>query len=184
MDASSGNGDNGSNRAGASASYGHESVHFGWNNDMVDEESYEAQKDSDEIGENEADGTDENETKENEASSVDLSTDEETNYFGSSDVGSYETDSYGDFVSRKTTKTTYPNGSFDLVVERPTTADIPKFRRLYVCFGALKEGFKRYCRPLFGVDGCFLKCSLKGEILLAVGRDSNNNQIFLITWAL
>ncbi|KAK8693798.1 hypothetical protein V6N13_071367 [Hibiscus sabdariffa] len=37
-----------------------------------------------------------------------------------------------------------PDGSFDLVVERPTAVDIPKFRRLYVFFGALKEGFKGF----------------------------------------
>ncbi|KAL4384523.1 hypothetical protein GQ457_15G014910 [Hibiscus cannabinus] len=79
-------------------------------------------------------------------------------------------------------RTADPDGSFDLVVERPTAVDIPKFRRLYVCFGALKEGFKRYCRHVIGVDGCFLKGSLKGEILSAVGRDSNN-QIFPIAWA-
>ncbi|KAK8694386.1 hypothetical protein V6N13_071940 [Hibiscus sabdariffa] len=78
-------------------------------------------------------------------------------------------------------RTADPDGSFDLVVERPTAIDIPKFRRLYVCFGALKEGFKRYCRHVIGVDGCFLKGSLKGEILSAVGRDSNN-QIFPIAW--
>ncbi|KAK8579729.1 hypothetical protein V6N12_070039 [Hibiscus sabdariffa] len=161
MDASSKNDDNGHD---ASASDGPDSVHFGWNNDMVDKESYEAQEDS--------------------------------------DVGSYKIDSYGDFVSRKTTKirivpklrlvdmtrlgreelnvelnkqlcsramkwaeekikgnithelnrlfdyvlasrSAEPNGSFGLVVERPTAANIPKFRRLYVCFGALKEEFKR-----------------------------------------
>ncbi|KAK8677356.1 hypothetical protein V6N13_142900 [Hibiscus sabdariffa] len=43
MDASSKNDDNGHD---ASASDGPDSVHFGWNNDMVDKESYEAQEDS------------------------------------------------------------------------------------------------------------------------------------------
>ncbi|KAL4348962.1 hypothetical protein GQ457_17G000560 [Hibiscus cannabinus] len=322
MDASSGNDENGSNGSDASASNGPDSVHFGWNNDMADEESYDAQEDSGEsdwlgkehllsddddelnaigthfrvvkkkirnktvqaadleppfilgsvveneiqdtneeagndanradenvlneneacgIGDNEANGADEREIQGNEASLVGLSTGEETDYLGSSDVGSYETDSDGDFVSRKTTKIRIvpqlrlldmmrlgmeelnvelnkqlcsrakkwaeekikgnishefnklfdyvlalriadPDGSFDLVVERPTATDIPKFRRFYVCFGALKEGFKRYCRPVIGVDGCFLKGSLKGEILSAVGKDSNN-QIFPVAWA-
>ncbi|KAK8565144.1 hypothetical protein V6N12_058718 [Hibiscus sabdariffa] len=190
MDASSGNDDNGSNGSDASASNGPDSVHFGWTNDMVDEESYEGQEDSDEsdwlVNENEVDGADESETEGNEASSVGLSTGKETDYLGSSYVGSYETDSDGDFVSRKTTKVFFDSSTsesrFELVVERPTAADIPKFRRLYVCFGALKEGFKRYCRHVIGVDGCFLKGSLKGEILSIVGRDSNN-QIFLIAWA-
>ncbi|KAK8701891.1 hypothetical protein V6N13_020269 [Hibiscus sabdariffa] len=211
MDASSGNDDNGSNGSDASASNGPDSVHFGWTNDMVDEESYEGQEDSDEsdwldtneeaeneanradenvVNENEVDGADESETEGNEASSVGLSTGKETDYLGSSYVGSYETDSDGDFVSRKTTKVFFDSSTSEsrfelaliLVVERPTAADIPKFRRLYVCFGALKEGFKRYCRHVIGVDGCFLKGSLKGEILSIVGRDSNN-QIFLIAWA-
>ncbi|KAL4335024.1 hypothetical protein GQ457_07G004420 [Hibiscus cannabinus] len=353
MDTSSENDDNGPNGPGASASDGHEGVHFGWSDEIVDEDSYEAHEDSGESdwlgrdqllsdddeevnaigahfrvvkkkirnktvqaadlepplnlngnGEDETDGADENDTEENEVSSVGLSTGEETDYLGSSDVGSYETDKDGDFVSRKTSKvffdsstseprfelgmifengkqfkdalyaydvahrfdflfvsnrkekvrvvckgkgcpfvvhaswdksdccfkiktlvtdhncsvtfknkrakykfvgkhfiskirivpklrlfdyvlalrTADPDGSFDLVVERPTVIDIPKFRRLYVCFGALKEGFKRYCRHVIGVDGCFLKGSLKGEILSAVGRDSNN-QIFPIAWA-
>ncbi|KAL4348394.1 hypothetical protein GQ457_17G012510 [Hibiscus cannabinus] len=382
MDASSENDDNGPNGLVASASDGHEGVHFGWSDEIVDEDSYEAHEDSGESdwlendndarnaeveneanrnrpaesgvnekeaagnGENETDGADENDTEENEVSPVGLSTGEETDYLGSSDVGSYETDEDGDFVSRKTSKvffdsstseprfelgmifengkqfkdalyayvvahrfdflfvsnrkekvrvvckgkgcpfvvhaswdksdscfkiktlvtdhncsvtfknkranykfvgkhfiskirivpklrlvdmirlgreelnvelnkqlcnrakkwaeekikgniihefnrlfdyvlalrTADPDGSFDLVVERPTAVDIPKFRRLYVCFGALKEGFKRYCRHVIGVDGCFLKGSLKGEILSAVGKD-NNNQIFPIAWA-
>ncbi|KAK9037511.1 hypothetical protein V6N11_022420 [Hibiscus sabdariffa] len=185
MDASSGNDENGSNGSDASASNGPDSVHFGWNNDMADEESYDAQEDSGEsdwlgrehllsdddeelnaigthfrvvkkkirnktvqaadleppfilgsvveneiqdtneeagneanradenvlneneaggIGDNEANGADEREIQGNEASLVGLSTGEETDYLGSSDVGSYETDSDGDFVSRKTTK--------------------------------------------------------------------------------
>ncbi|KAK8695064.1 hypothetical protein V6N13_072606 [Hibiscus sabdariffa] len=73
-------------------------------------------------------------------------------------------------------------GNFDLVVERPNATDIPKSRRIYVCFSALREGFKLYCRPVVGLDGCFLKGSFKGEILSAVGRDCNN-QIFPIAWA-
>ncbi|KAK9038432.1 hypothetical protein V6N11_023301 [Hibiscus sabdariffa] len=76
-----------------------------------------------------------------------------------------------------------PNGTFELMVERPTEVEKPKFRRLYVCFGALKEGFKKFCRPIISLDGCYLKGSFKGEILSVVGRDGNN-QIFPIAWAL
>ncbi|KAK8682618.1 hypothetical protein V6N13_055002 [Hibiscus sabdariffa] len=72
-----------------------------------------------------------------------------------------------------------PNGTFDLMVERPTAVESPKFRRFYVCFSALKEGFKKFCSPVISLDGCYLKRSLKGEILAAVGRDSND-QIFPI----
>ncbi|KAL4324171.1 hypothetical protein GQ457_11G022940 [Hibiscus cannabinus] len=187
MDASSENDDNRPNRPGASASDGHEGVHFGWSDEIVDEDSSEAHEDSGEsdwlgrdqllsdddeevnaigahfrvvkkkirnktvlatdlqpplnlsfvvenendarnaeveneanrnrpaesgvnekeaygIGENETYGADENDTEENEVSSVGLSTCEETDYLGSSDVGSYETDKDGDFVSMKTSK--------------------------------------------------------------------------------
>ncbi|KAL4283290.1 hypothetical protein GQ457_16G008550 [Hibiscus cannabinus] len=186
MDASSKNDDNGPNGPGASASDGHEGVHFGWSDEIVDEDSYEAHEDSgesdwlgrdqllsddDEVnvigahfrvvkkkirnktvqaadlepplnlsfvvenendarnaeveneanrnkpaesgvnekeadgnGENETDGSYENDTEKNEVSSVGLSTGEETDYVGSSNVGSYETDEDGDFVSKKTSK--------------------------------------------------------------------------------
>lgn len=48
--------------------------------------------------------------------------------------------------------------------------------RLYICFGACKEGFLLGCRPLIGLDGCHLKGSQKGgQLLSAVGIDANNN---------
>ncbi|KAK8556865.1 hypothetical protein V6N12_003256 [Hibiscus sabdariffa] len=140
---------------------------------------------------------------------------EDTDYLDTSDVGSYETNSDGDFISKNTGKVFFddstivprfelgmvfktqqqlkdalyayavanrsadPGGTFELMVERPTAADRPKFKRLYVCFSALKEGFKKYCRPVISLDECFLKSPFKGEILSVVGRDSNN-QIFPI----
>ncbi|KAK8973468.1 hypothetical protein V6N11_064709 [Hibiscus sabdariffa] len=75
-----------------------------------------------------------------------------------------------------------PNGTFDLFVQRPTPSANPIFRRLYVCFGGLKEGFNKHCRPILSLDGCYLKGDFKGEILATVGRDENN-QIFPVTWA-
>ncbi|KAK8613507.1 hypothetical protein V6N13_101266 [Hibiscus sabdariffa] len=56
------------------------------------------------------------------------------------------------------------------------------FFRIYVCFQALKQGWKDGCRPFIGVDGCWLKSAKKGELLVDVGRDANN-QMFLIAWA-
>ncbi|KAK8673643.1 hypothetical protein V6N13_111964 [Hibiscus sabdariffa] len=159
---------------------------------------------------------------------------EETDYLDSSDAGSYETNSDGGIICKKSGKivemqklgreelkvelqkhtcikarkwalekirgsvvlefnrlfdyvfalrSVDPNGTFELMVERPTEVEKPKFRRLYVCFGALKEGFKKFCRPIISLDGCYLKGSFKGEILSVVGRDGNN-QIFPIAWAL
>ncbi|XP_009110756.1 uncharacterized protein LOC103836262 isoform X2 [Brassica rapa] len=56
------------------------------------------------------------------------------------------------------------------------------FYRFYVCFAALKNTWTSHCRPIFGLDGCFLKCTTKGQLLAAVGRDANN-QMFPIAWA-
>ncbi|KAK8497215.1 hypothetical protein V6N12_025716 [Hibiscus sabdariffa] len=64
-----------------------------------------------------------------------------------------------------------PNGTFDLFVQRPTPSASPIFKRLYVCFGGLKEGFKKHCRSVLSLDGCYLKGDFKGEILAVVGRD-------------
>ena len=38
------------------------------------------------------------------------------------------------------------------------------------------------CRKVIGLDGCFLKGTIKGELLTAMGRDANN-QMFPIAWA-
>lgn len=54
--------------------------------------------------------------------------------------------------------------------------------RFYVCFAVLRNTWRAYCRPIFGIDGCFLKSSRKGQLLAAVGRDANN-QIYPLAWA-
>ncbi|XP_012849451.1 PREDICTED: uncharacterized protein LOC105969249 [Erythranthe guttata] len=58
-----------------------------------------------------------------------------------------------------------------------------RFQRLYICFSACKEGFKNACRPVIGVDGCFLKGQRGGQLLAAVGLDPNNN-IYPICYAI
>ncbi|GKE28317.1 mutator type transposase [Tanacetum coccineum] len=49
-----------------------------------------------------------------------------------------------------------------------------QFRRIYICLGALKNGFKAGKRDLLGLDGCFLSGPYPGQILTAVGVDPNN----------
>nr|GEY50068.1 transposase, mutator type [Tanacetum cinerariifolium] len=49
-----------------------------------------------------------------------------------------------------------------------------KFKRVYVCLGHLKDGFKVGKRDLLGLDGCFLSGSYPGWILTAVRVDPNN----------
>ena len=75
-------------------------------------------------------------------------------------------------------KETYPGTTVVLCTEPNTN----KFWRLYICFDALKKGWKEGCWPIIGVDGCFLKTCCKGELLTAIGRDGNN-QMFPIAWA-
>jgi hypothetical protein len=48
------------------------------------------------------------------------------------------------------------------------------FRRIYVCIGALKKGYKAGRRDILGLDGAFIKGHHTGQVLTAVGVDSNN----------
>nr|KAJ0199903.1 hypothetical protein LSAT_V11C600319840 [Lactuca sativa] len=56
------------------------------------------------------------------------------------------------------------------------------FHRIYVCFKAIKDGWKIGCHRVIGLDGCFWKGQCKGELLTAIGRHANN-QIYPIAWA-
>ena len=49
------------------------------------------------------------------------------------------------------------------------------FNRLYMCFEACKSGFLAGCRPMIGLDGCFLKGYYGGQLLSAVAQDGNNS---------
>ncbi|XP_035841308.1 uncharacterized protein LOC118488197 [Helianthus annuus] len=49
-----------------------------------------------------------------------------------------------------------------------------QFRRIYICYGAFKKGFKIIGRDILGLDGCFMKGPYPGQILTAVGVDGNN----------
>lgn len=60
-------------------------------------------------------------------------------------------------------------------------SDPNKFRRIYVCYHALKTGWKARCRPVIGLDGCFLKNICGGQLLSVVGKDENN-QMFHIAY--
>lgn len=54
------------------------------------------------------------------------------------------------------------------------------FQRLYVCFKAMRIGFVNGCRPIIGLDRCFLKGPLQGQRSSAVGKGVNN-QMYPIT---
>ncbi|KAK8669521.1 hypothetical protein V6N13_106949 [Hibiscus sabdariffa] len=79
-------------------------------------------------------------------------------------------------------RTKNPGSTIKMAVNRVSNISSPHFKRFYVCFDALKRGWKEGCRPIMGLDGCFLKGPFKGVLLGAVGRDSND-QMYPIAWA-
>ncbi|KAL6519612.1 hypothetical protein OROMI_032888 [Orobanche minor] len=48
------------------------------------------------------------------------------------------------------------------------------FKYCCVAFKSSLEGWRKACRPLIGLDGCFLKGKYLGACLVAVGMDGNN----------
>lgn len=67
-----------------------------------------------------------------------------------------------------------PRNTVKISGTRLNEGDENKFRRMYICYHALKLGWKEGCRPILGLDGCFLKTVTGGQLLSAVGRDGNN----------
>nr|XP_016442445.1 PREDICTED: uncharacterized protein LOC107767859 [Nicotiana tabacum] len=57
-----------------------------------------------------------------------------------------------------------------------------RFSMMYICFHALKMGFKSGLRPFIGLDGTFLKGKAKGQLLVVVALDSVNH-FYPIAWA-
>ncbi|XP_057746585.1 uncharacterized protein LOC130965839 [Arachis stenosperma] len=74
-----------------------------------------------------------------------------------------------------------PNSTV-LVESISQSNSFPLFDRLYISLDASKKGFKEGCRPLIGLDGCFLKGYYGGQLLSAVGQDANNH-FFVIAFA-
>ena len=59
---------------------------------------------------------------------------------------------------------------------------VQMFDCFYICFKELRTAWKSCCRPVIGLDGCFLKWDLNGDLLAAVGRDADN-RMYPIAWA-
>lgn len=57
------------------------------------------------------------------------------------------------------------------------------FKRIYVCLGPLKEGFRYGQREILGLDGAFMKGPYPGQVLNAVGLDGNNG-IYPLAYAI
>ena len=72
----------------------------------------------------------------------------------------------------------------DLVSE-PNLANVTTrcFKRIYICLGAMKKGFRAGMRDFLGLDGAFMKGPFPGQILTAVSVDSNNG-IYPLAYAI
>nr|KAJ0202397.1 hypothetical protein LSAT_V11C600306940 [Lactuca sativa] len=55
------------------------------------------------------------------------------------------------------------------------------FSKYYVCFKGVRDGWITGCRNVICVNGCFLKGLCKGELLVEMDKDLNNN-IYPIAW--
>lgn len=79
-------------------------------------------------------------------------------------------------------KQTNPGSSCWVKIDKETEPGKNLFVYFYVCFHAFKQGWLEGCRNIIGFDGCFLKGACKGELLVAVGKNGNN-QMYPIAWA-
>ncbi|KAL3509677.1 hypothetical protein ACH5RR_029078 [Cinchona calisaya] len=67
-----------------------------------------------------------------------------------------------------------PGSTVDIVTVVDEISGKERFQRMYICFEALKRGFREGCRPVIGVDGCHLRGPYPGILLTAVGIDPND----------
>jgi hypothetical protein len=77
-------------------------------------------------------------------------------------------------------RTTNPNST--IIIKCGMSEIGPVFERIYICLEACKAAFGYTCRPLIGLDACFLKGEHGGQLMAAVGKDGNN-QMFPIAYA-
>ncbi|XP_060190514.1 uncharacterized protein LOC132619706 [Lycium barbarum] len=76
---------------------------------------------------------------------------------------------------------TNPGSTCVVKLAEPNADSRPVFLSFYICFDALKKAFQ-HCRKCIGLYGCFLKGVCRGQLLVAVYKDGNN-QMFPLVWA-
>lgn len=69
---------------------------------------------------------------------------------------------------------TNPGSTAIVTVQGLPLYKTPRFHRFFVLFNAQKKGFIEGCRPIIGLDPCFLKGPFRGQLMAAIGRDGNN----------
>ncbi|XP_009757812.1 uncharacterized protein [Nicotiana sylvestris] len=67
-----------------------------------------------------------------------------------------------------------PGSAAFLCLDRYSLQQLSSFKRVFIIFSALKEGFMSGCRPMIGLDAYFLKGPLGGQLMAAIARDGNN----------
>ncbi|XP_038693719.1 uncharacterized protein LOC119991437 [Tripterygium wilfordii] len=77
---------------------------------------------------------------------------------------------------------TNSGSSCNIIVDRERPEDPAVFKKAYMCLAPLRDGFLAGCRPLIGLDGCFLKTTYGGQLLTTVAHYGCNG-IFPIAWA-
>jgi hypothetical protein len=70
-----------------------------------------------------------------------------------------------------------PGNTCKLELDRSGPGLQPRFGRYYLCFAGCKKAIKSSCRPFIGLDGCHLKNKYGGQLLIAVGRDPNEQYL-------
>ncbi|XP_038719959.1 uncharacterized protein LOC120012589 [Tripterygium wilfordii] len=70
-----------------------------------------------------------------------------------------------------------PEYAMELESPTPSRNILPKFDRLYMCLDGCKQAFLVACRPIVGLDGCFLKGMYGGQLLAAIERDPNDGML-------
>ncbi|KAD5508242.1 hypothetical protein E3N88_15945 [Mikania micrantha] len=88
-----------------------------------------------------------------------------------------------DYVLELEDKNPGTTAKIEVEPEPNHTEHTRRFKRIYICLGPLKDGFKKLGRDLLGLDGCFMKGPYPGQILTAVGIDSNNG-IYPVCYAI
>ncbi|XP_058756260.1 uncharacterized protein LOC131629496 [Vicia villosa] len=67
--------------------------------------------------------------------------------------------------------------TFKLNIHTPGPGLQPRFEKCYMCLDGTKKAVTQSCRPFIGLDGCHLKNKYGGILLVAVGRDPNDQYL-------
>ncbi|XP_073154070.1 uncharacterized protein [Henckelia pumila] len=69
------------------------------------------------------------------------------------------------------------NPGSKFILRKKEDFETPTFEKLYFSLNAMKNAFLEGCRPIIGLDGCFLKTIHGGQMFVAIGRDGNENMV-------